>query len=89
MYLCGIYAKNSEAYRLLDVNSNIIVESRDVEFFEDRFYHDPSPSSTLYHTQEPMVDTNPSSSSSRKRKELEVGLLNLGKAKELGKKRII
>ena len=43
------YAQNSKAYRLLDVNSNIIVESRDVEFFEDKFYNDPSPSSVEDH----------------------------------------
>ena len=31
------YAENSKAYRLLDLNSNIIVESRDVEFLETNF----------------------------------------------------
>ena len=29
------YASNSKAYRLLDLESNVIVESRDVEFFEN------------------------------------------------------
>ena len=29
------YAENSKAYRLLDLESNVIVESVDVEMFED------------------------------------------------------
>ncbi len=29
------YAQNSKAYRLLDMESNTIIESRDVEFFEN------------------------------------------------------
>lgn len=29
------YATNSKAYRLLNLESNVIVESRDVEFFEN------------------------------------------------------
>ena len=28
------YSENSKAYRLLDLNSNTMVESRDVEFIE-------------------------------------------------------
>ena len=31
------YAENSNAYRLLDLSSNTVVESRDVEFIEDKF----------------------------------------------------
>ena len=31
------YAENSKAYRLLDKDSNVIVESRDVEFLETSF----------------------------------------------------
>ena len=31
------YAKNSKAYRLLDKDLNVIVESRDVEFLETIF----------------------------------------------------
>ena len=31
------YAENSKAYRLLDLSSNTMVESRDVEFIEDKF----------------------------------------------------
>ncbi|GKD36146.1 retrovirus-related pol polyprotein from transposon TNT 1-94, partial [Tanacetum coccineum] len=34
------YAKNSKAYRLLDESSGVIIESRDVDFFEDKFSND-------------------------------------------------
>nr|KAJ0197577.1 hypothetical protein LSAT_V11C700367030 [Lactuca sativa] len=34
------YAHNSKAYRLLDTESGVVVESRDVEFFEDSFSRD-------------------------------------------------
>ena len=34
------YAENSKAYRLLNLDSNVIVESRDVEFIENKFQHD-------------------------------------------------
>ena len=34
------YAENSKAYRLLDLSSNTVVESRDVEFIEDKFSKD-------------------------------------------------
>jgi hypothetical protein len=34
------YAVNSKAYRLLDLSSNIIVESRDVKFIENKFISD-------------------------------------------------
>uniref|UniRef100_A0A2N9HA68 CCHC-type domain-containing protein n=1 Tax=Fagus sylvatica TaxID=28930 RepID=A0A2N9HA68_FAGSY len=34
------YAVNSKAYRLLDLSSNTIVESRDVEFIENKFIND-------------------------------------------------
>ena len=30
------YAKNSKAYMLLDLESNVIVESRDVQFLENK-----------------------------------------------------
>ena len=42
------YAINSKAYRLLDEESGVIVESRDVEFFENKFSIDnenPNPTS--------------------------------------------
>ena len=34
------YAKNSKTYRLLDLSSNTLVESRDVEFIENKFSKD-------------------------------------------------
>lgn len=34
------YVENSKAYRLLDLNSNAVVKSRDVEFIENKFYND-------------------------------------------------
>ena len=30
-----VYASNSKAYRLLDLKSNVIIDSREVEFFEN------------------------------------------------------
>ena len=34
------YAENSQAYRLLDLESNVIVESRDMKVFEYKFIND-------------------------------------------------
>ena len=34
-----IYAEYSKAYRLLDLKSNIIVKSKDVEFIENKFHN--------------------------------------------------
>nr|GEU98265.1 retrotransposon protein, putative, Ty1-copia subclass [Tanacetum cinerariifolium] len=34
------YAKDSKSYRCLDLDSNVIVESRDVDFFENKFRYD-------------------------------------------------
>nr|KAJ0206321.1 hypothetical protein LSAT_V11C500272090 [Lactuca sativa] len=39
------YAHNSKAYRLLDIESGVVVESRDVEFFEYKFSRDEENSS--------------------------------------------
>nr|KAJ0199183.1 hypothetical protein LSAT_V11C600308020 [Lactuca sativa] len=39
------YAQNSKAYRLLDIDSGVVVESRNVEFFEDKFSRDEENSS--------------------------------------------
>ena len=36
------YTQHSKAYRLLDLQSNVIVESKDVEFFEDKLSYDNS-----------------------------------------------
>ncbi|KAJ9557284.1 hypothetical protein OSB04_011898 [Centaurea solstitialis] len=42
------YADNSKTYRLLDKDSGVIIESRDVEFFEDKFLKDAeNPDRTL------------------------------------------
>ena len=34
------YVENSKSYRLLDLESNVIIESRDVEFLETSFLSD-------------------------------------------------
>nr|GEX27830.1 zinc finger, CCHC-type [Tanacetum cinerariifolium] len=34
------YAKDSKSYRCLDLDSNVIIESRDVDFFENKFRYD-------------------------------------------------
>ncbi|KAK3029198.1 hypothetical protein RJ639_039278 [Escallonia herrerae] len=69
-----IFFKNSKAYRLLDLDSNVIVESRDGEFLETSFLGDSNvnPQSnneplnpTLVHD----TNMNFSSSSSKKQKE--------------------
>lgn len=36
------YAKISKTYRLLDLNSNVIVESKDVKFVKNKFWKDNS-----------------------------------------------
>jgi len=60
------YTENSEAYRLLNLDSNIIVESKDVEFIENKFYNDSKTVSDP--TQTPEIDLNPNSSQENKRK---------------------
>ncbi|KAL0451611.1 UNVERIFIED_CONTAM: Retrovirus-related Pol polyprotein from transposon TNT 1-94 [Sesamum latifolium] len=47
------YAENSKAYRLLDLDSNVIIESRDVKFFKNKFTRD---SIVVKPTQVPRVD---------------------------------
>nr|KAJ0204886.1 hypothetical protein LSAT_V11C500263580 [Lactuca sativa] len=44
---CG---KNNNAYRLLDDESGVVVESRDVEFFEDKFSRDDENSNSTTQT---------------------------------------
>ena len=51
------YAENSKAYRLLDLSSNTVVESRDVEFIEDKFSKDFM--DALIPTQTQQGDSNP------------------------------
>jgi hypothetical protein len=63
------YAKNSKAYRLLDLDSNVIVESKDVEFIEDKFYNDSKLVANLTPTQEDdSNDLNPSISREKEKK---------------------
>ena len=50
------YSENSKAYRILDSNSNVIVESRDVEFIENKFNND---SHTLDEPKTSQVDKEP------------------------------
>lgn len=50
------YAENSKAYKLLDLSSNIVVESRDVEFIENKFSKDFM--DALIPTQTHQVDFN-------------------------------
>ena len=51
------YAENLKAYRLLGLNSNIVVESRDEEFIEDKFNKDSM--DALIPTQTQQGDSNP------------------------------
>ena len=63
------YAENSKAYKLLNLDSNTIVESRDVEFIENKFYNDHS--SEIDYNEVPLSNVNPSSFQSEKRKQPE------------------
>jgi hypothetical protein len=60
------YAENSKAYRLLNLDSNVIVESKDVEFIENKFYNDSK--TVLDPTQTPEIDLSPNLSQENKRK---------------------
>ena len=51
------YAEHSNGYRLLDLSSNVIVKSRDVEFIEDKFNNDSI--ENLVPTQIQGNDSNP------------------------------
>ena len=51
------YVENSKAYTLLDLNSNTMVESRDVKFIEDKFSKDSM--DALIPTQTHQGDFNP------------------------------
>jgi hypothetical protein len=62
-------AENSKAYRLLDLDSNVIVESKDVEFIEDKFYNDSKLVANLIPTQEDdSNDLNPSISREKEKR---------------------
>jgi hypothetical protein len=58
------YAENSKTYKLLD--SNIIVESRDVQFCDNKFLKDLMPSSASINGKEVFQDAKHSSSNKRK-----------------------
>ena len=68
------YAKKSKAYRILYSNSNVIMESRDVEFIENKFQRD---SHTLDEPNTSQVDKEPTNieraniSSSNKRNQID------------------
>lgn len=60
------YAKGSKSYRCLDLDSNVIVESRDVDFFENKFRHH-SISTNEFVTQIPQDVSGPDLNSNNKR----------------------
>ena len=64
------YAENSKAYRLLDLDSNTIVESRDVEFLETSFLNNSTSKSDSILPQNTTMDPN-SSTNDNKMKILE------------------
>nr|GEU79974.1 zinc finger, CCHC-type [Tanacetum cinerariifolium] len=52
------YAKDSKSYRSLDLGSNVIVESRDVDFFENKFHYDSTSTNEIV-TQTPQDISGP------------------------------
>ncbi|KAL6338842.1 hypothetical protein AAG906_023992 [Vitis piasezkii] len=70
------YASNSKAYRLLDLESNVIIESREVEFFEN-----------LLSDSNSQVPTSVGESLEETPSKLLSNPLCLGKAKELEKRK--
>ncbi|GJT46352.1 zinc finger, CCHC-type containing protein [Tanacetum coccineum] len=60
------YAKDFKSYRCLDLDSNVIVESRDVDFFENKFRHDSTSTSEIV-TQIPQDIYSPGLNSFNKR----------------------
>ncbi|GJT64928.1 zinc finger, CCHC-type containing protein [Tanacetum coccineum] len=60
------YAKDSKSYRCLDSDSNVIVESRDVDFFENKFRHDSTSTYEIV-TQIPQDISGPNLNSNNKR----------------------
>ncbi|XP_071920799.1 uncharacterized protein [Coffea arabica] len=59
------YAENSKAYRLLDLDSNVIVESRDVEFLEDKFLYNSTMSTDPSQEPPPVSNARPSNNNKR------------------------
>ena len=71
------YAKNSKAYRILDLSSNVIVESRDVDFIENKFQSDSQniPKDSNPNNEPTNIvnkDVDPSSSNKRKNSEFPI-----------------
>nr|GEV77177.1 retrotransposon protein, putative, Ty1-copia subclass [Tanacetum cinerariifolium] len=64
------YAKDSKCYRCLDLDSNIIVESRDVDFFKNKFLHDSTSTNEIV-TQIPQDNSGPNLNSKNKRNTVE------------------
>ncbi|GJR99270.1 zinc finger, CCHC-type containing protein [Tanacetum coccineum] len=64
------YAKDSKSYRCLDLDSNVIVESRDVDFFENKFHHDSTSTNEIV-TQIPQDIFGPDLNSNNKRNMVE------------------
>jgi hypothetical protein len=63
------YAENSKTYKLLDLDSNVIVESKDVEFIEDKFYNNSKLVANPTLTQEnDSNDLNPSISREKEKR---------------------
>ncbi|GJU51827.1 hypothetical protein Tco_1221382 [Tanacetum coccineum] len=60
------YANDSKSYRCLDLDSNIIVESRDVYFFKNKFPHDSTSTNEIV-TQIPQDISSPDLNSNNKR----------------------
>ncbi|GJR36360.1 retrovirus-related pol polyprotein from transposon TNT 1-94 [Tanacetum coccineum] len=60
------YAKDSKSYRCLDLDSNVIMESRDVDFFENKFLHDSTSTNEIM-TQIPQDIFGPDLNSNNKR----------------------
>ncbi|GJZ68636.1 zinc finger, CCHC-type containing protein [Tanacetum coccineum] len=60
------YAKDSKSYRCLDLDSNIIFESRYVDFFENKFHHDSTSTNQIV-TQIPEDISGPNLNSNNKR----------------------
>ncbi|GKB09448.1 retrovirus-related pol polyprotein from transposon TNT 1-94 [Tanacetum coccineum] len=60
------YEKDSKSYRCLDLDSNVTVESRDVDFFENRFRHDSTSTNEIV-TQVPQDISDPDLNSNNKR----------------------
>ena len=64
------YVENSKAYKLLNLDSNVIVESRDVYFIENKFINDTT--IKLEYISNTPCELTPGSSTSHKRKEFEM-----------------